>query len=370
MNKQYIISSKISEDDFREIKEAFEDPMQYLSTEHKIVVGLLPFKSKKFVPNNIKPNDPPQSFQTLNCNSSRDNTITITHHRPLTSKLKSKEAPALSSKPKESKSLAIHYEIENEERLLRRYTKLKESEVKSNIKGFDKLISSNANEVIKHNYIDQEKLLKKKISSRVQSAKISKKISKSVNKKEKDLLMNRIEEHRIKTQMLALIHNDKPISEKYGNNYWMFSLRRPKYLDEVRINYVNVGSAEREIWKQFLEFPYRPVEVIQNSENKTVNKFSKWVDSTYYRNEMKELNVFLPNMAGINELKVEGKKLVEEEFKFLKDYNRLSKNELKMFLYKDPYERKEKYIHSELYKESYPVLKVNTCHCKLKTNKK
>ena len=35
--------------------------------------------------------------------------------------------------------------------------------------------------------------------------------------------------------MLEIIDNNKPIEEKYGNNYWMFSLRRPKYLDFIRI---------------------------------------------------------------------------------------------------------------------------------------
>lgn len=372
MTKSYMINQKISKDDFREVKEAFEDPAQYLSTEQKVVVGLFPFKTKKHIQNKINEKDILQSYPTLINNNPSIPTkeSTTTNQRPLTSKSKSKRDPVIIPKVKENKSLAIHYQIENEEILLKRYTKSKELEAESHQKGFDKLISSNANEVVKHHYLEQDKLLKKTRASRVQSAKVSKNLSKSVHKKEEDLLMNRIDEHRIRTQMLALIDNDKPISEKYGNNYWMFSLRRPKYLDEIRVNYINVGSVEREIWKPFLEFPHRPVEIIQNSENKKTKKYSKWVDCTYYRNEMKQLNVNLPNMDGINELKVEGKKLVEEEYKFLKDDNRKSKEGLKMILYNDPYERKEKYINNAVYKESYPVSKAYICHCKLKSNKK
>ena len=45
----YYISKNVNVDEMREIKENFEDPSKYLSLDPRIVVGLLPFKSKNCV---------------------------------------------------------------------------------------------------------------------------------------------------------------------------------------------------------------------------------------------------------------------------------------------------------------------------------
>ena len=50
----YIISKNVNPDEMREVIENFEDPSKYLSLDPRIVVGLLPFKSKKKpLPNNL-----------------------------------------------------------------------------------------------------------------------------------------------------------------------------------------------------------------------------------------------------------------------------------------------------------------------------
>ena len=50
----YYISKNVNVDEMREIKENFEDPSKYLSLDPRIVVGLIPFKSKKHsISNNI-----------------------------------------------------------------------------------------------------------------------------------------------------------------------------------------------------------------------------------------------------------------------------------------------------------------------------
>ena len=52
--KAYIISKNVNPDEMREVIENFEDPSKYLSLDPRIVVGLLPFKSKKHpLPNNL-----------------------------------------------------------------------------------------------------------------------------------------------------------------------------------------------------------------------------------------------------------------------------------------------------------------------------
>lgn len=377
-SKQYIISKNVSPDDMREIAENFEDPSKYLSIDPRIVVGILPFQSKHTVPN-ILPSRPVTSTQT------------VTQLRPkTTSNLPINKAKKLLSRPTSSVvkpqtsnpspyynnlsaqrplSSSIHYEVDTKEQLNNIFKESKQRELHSKEKGTDDFLPKSAMEKVKEGYINQEKLLKKKDRERVKSARISKRLSSLSAKKESDLLLNRVEEYRLKRQMLEIIDNNKPIEEKYGNNYWMFSLRRPKYLDFIRINYVNVGTKDNEIWKPMLEYPYKCVETIQNPESIIKNKFSNLVDQKYYCEEVKRCKCRLPNMKGINEIKVEGKSLVEEEYKLFNDYCNMSKEEVKLRLFKDPFNQKNKNVQEITYKMQYDKPTLEICKCKYNTNK-
>ena len=373
--KQYIISKNVSPDDMREIKENFEDPSKYLSLDSKIVVGIAPFKTKKDIPNILPPR--PVSTQTQ-----------ITHRPQTTSNIIANKVKKL-SRPVSSMrhipqtsipspnnmvsqrplSSSIHYELNDKEKLEMLFKESKQREIESIQKGTDNYIPNKAMENVKENYINQEKLLKRKNRETVQSARLSKKISKLSSKKESELLMNKIEEYRLKRQMLDIVDNKKPIDEKYGSNYWMFNLRRPKYLDFIRINYINVGTIEHEIWKPMLEYPYKNVETIQNPESIIKNKFSNLIDQKYYCDEVKRFKCKLPNMQGINELKIEGKSLVEEEYKMMNDYFNMSKQDVKVRLFKDPFMEKEKNVMEMTIKKQYDKPKLEICHCKQNTEK-
>ena len=68
----------------------------------------------------------------------------------------------------------------------------------------------------------------------------------------KDLLINNIEDFRLKKLLKEYVENDKNLSEKFGDNYWLFSLRRNEKNDYLRLNYYNIGNKDREIWKKFM----------------------------------------------------------------------------------------------------------------------
>ena len=61
--KAYIISKDLNEDEMRIVKEHFEDPTKYLSLNSNLIVGILPFKPKNYIPNTL-PHRPISSSQT------------------------------------------------------------------------------------------------------------------------------------------------------------------------------------------------------------------------------------------------------------------------------------------------------------------
>ena len=168
--------------------------------------------------------------------------------------------------------------------------------------------------------------------------------------------------------MIEILDNEKPIYEKYGNNYWMFNLRRPKKLDYVRVNYINVGTNEREIWKPVLEFPFKPVEIILNPKSLVQNKFSNVINQNYFCNETKRLNFKIPNMNDINQITLQGKNLIKEE---INNLNLLYKDIHydKVRLFKDPFEEKKNCMNDLICKQNYEKPNLQICRCTLNSAK-
>lgn len=386
----YYISKNVNVDEMREIKENFEDPSKYLSLDPRIVVGLLPFKSKKHpISNNIIkeennsqiPEITEKEKEIKSDNNKRPETSStliiksrICKTRPVTTKKKSNIISSSNNynintnfniRPLSSN---IHYELKSKEELNDIYTKSKLREKEFLNEGTNQLIPEKVTENIKENYKYQEKLLKLHENQKLKSLKTSKKLSESVNRKEKDLLYNRIEEHRLKKQMIEILDNEKPIYEKYGNNYWMFNLRRPKKLDYVRVNYINVGTNEREIWKPVLEFPFKPVEIILNPKSLVQNKFSNVINQNYFCNETKRLNFKIPNMNDINQITLQGKNLIKEE---INNLNLLYKDihSDKVRLFKDPFEEKKNCMNDLICKQNYEKPNLQICRCTLNSAK-
>ena len=398
--KAYIISKNVNPDEMREVIENFEDPSKYLSLDPRIVVGLLPFKSKKHpLPNNLThqenitsnliniSNENRKEKEKEKENITSKEEYSDNNKRPQTSseiiikKRLCKTRPPTTTNKKNIVSSSnninfitntnlnirplssnIHYQLKSKDELYDIFNKSKLREKEFLSEGTNKLIPSTATENVKENYKYQEKLLKLQEKDRIKSAKISKKLSKSCQRKEKDLLFNKIEEHRLKKQMIEILDHEKPIYEKYGNNYWMFSLRRPKHLDYIRVNYINVGTPEREIWKPMLEYPYKPVEIIQNPKSLIENKFSNVINEDYFCNETKRLNFKLPDMKGINEMTVVGKNLMKEEFKNLNELYENVHND-KVRLFKDPFEEKKNYMNDLICKQKYDKPNLQLCKC-------
>ena len=385
--KLFYITKNVNPEELKIIKENFEDPNKYLSLDSRIKVGLLPFKSKKSQTN--------RNILTENLNIYSKNTNEITNEtkekRPKSNFIPNKinnikiennsngisssnNRKILSSVRMRSQSSHIHYELKSKEELLKIFSDSKEREIFSNKIGSNDFLPNFANAKTIENYIYQEKILDLINKKKNNESKMSKKLSKLCKKKEKNLLFNNIENYRLKKQMVEILEKEKPLNEKVGKHFWMISLRHPKHLENIRINYINVGTDQKEIIKPLLEFPYEPIEIIQNPNNKFIkNKFGNIINEEYFNNETKRLNVKINNMNEINSLIINGKNLRNEEFNelnnFYKEFETNGKFNKKIRLFKDPFEERKNMINDLKLKENYDKPNFKNCHCKIQSAK-
>ena len=388
VKKKYIISKNMNTNYQRDIKEIFENPSKFLSLNPKMVIGILPNINKNTKSNYKKSNSLNQVNNTtekeketnyltskdIKSSETNDKTKSISKmllkDRIRKTRIKTNKNISYIQKNfnlyenliNHSFSSGIHYQLKTKNELYDIFKKSKLREKEFLLKGTNELIPSSVTDDIKEDFEYQEKILKLQNRDKILNKIISKKLSKSCQRDEKDLLYNNIEEYRLKKQMIDVLDNEKPISEKYGNNYWMFNLRRPIHLDNIRINYINIGNSTREIWKPMVEFPYKPIEIIQNPKSLILNKFSHIIKQDYFNSETKRLNFKIPNMSGINEIKVEGKNLIKEELKNLKLLFNDSNNQ-KIRLYKDPIEENKNNMNDIICKEEYEKTNLNFSRC-------
>ena len=388
VKKKYIISKNMNTNYQRDIKEIFENPSKFLSLNPKMVIGILPNINKNTKSNYKKSNSLNQVNNTtekeketnyltskdIKSSETNDKTKSISKmllkDRIRKTRIKTNKNISYIQKNfnlyenliNHSFSSGIHYQLKTKNELYDIFKKSKLREKEFLLKGTNELIPSSVTDDIKEDFEYQEKILKLQNRDKILNKIISKKLSKSCQRDEKDLLYNNIEEYRLKKQMIDVLDNEKPISEKYGNNYWMFNLRRPKNLDNIRVNYINIGNSKREIWKSMVEFPYKPIEIIQNPKSLILNKFSHIIKQDYFNSETKRLNFKIPNMSGINEIKVEGKNLIKEELKNLKLLFNDSNNQ-KIRLYKDPIEENKNNMNDIICKEEYEKTNLNFSRC-------
>jgi hypothetical protein len=141
---------------------------------------------------------------------------------------------------------------------------------------------------------------------------ISKNICKLLNKKEKDLLLNKVDDYTFKKELLKEVDFNKPIEEKYGNFKWNISLRRPNNFEGMRNTYINLTRDQNPFWgivveksPQIKEYKLKPGCL---KKNKTFyEKFKK----TYFHLIN---NKDYKNLENLDELFIKGNNLFNIEY--------------------------------------------------------
>jgi hypothetical protein len=244
----------------------------------------------------------------------------------------------------------IHYKFSSLKDLKKIFKDSLEREKHFKTKGTNDLMPLKTDINIKKKYLSQEKNLIYNQTARLNTEKYLKNLAKKCNKDKNELLINNIEDFRLKKQLLEYIENNKILSEKFGDNYWLFSLRRSDKNDFIRYNYFNIGNNDREIWKKFIDYPDKDVELTNDPYNQKKNKVSLL---TNFNKAFKNKVETIPNIKGFNEIKIEGKNLVNKEFNDIIQTSKRYKNNCKFKLYKDPREKNQINVKNFTCRESY-----------------
>ena len=391
--KQYILKKDKDFDDLIKVKDSFSDPNQYLKKQKKMVIGNLSFKNK------LK-----SSQKILSISSSQTLTISpINNTQKIGQKFKNnfyhkskslimnaesnnnrkKDKPKLirnfscinnySTKTKynnknsyntymnnlenvnDRHEFGIHYQVKSLGDVLNIFKKYKYLEEENKSKGKSLVFGNKnmSNEIIKEiekNFSEQEKVLYYQKKLRNDSAIFSKSLSKKIKRKENDLLYNKIEEFRLKRQLIDLMEKHKTAREKFGSNYWVANLRRPKTHKDIRFVYSNTN--DNLCPEMIIDYADKDIEFINDPSLKNNKK---------YKYLLKNINIFkkthkfnYPNFEKMTEIDIiKGKNILEQEFNEFKENQSINNNQFK--LYKDPKELKKKNVIDLTCKESYDI---------------
>jgi hypothetical protein len=131
-------------------------------------------------------------------------------------------------------------------------------------------------------------------------------VSKQAGKSDEELLMNRTDGFRVKSEFKNLIESNKPLAERYGANSWVISLRRPKKFQGVRYSYINVGSTTAPIWSLVKEKVPENLntETIRKPGSKSSKDIRNLTDNNFFRNTLTRLKIDTENVEGWDNLNV------------------------------------------------------------------
>ena len=395
--KQFLIKKDNDINDLLKVKETFENPNKFLVKDNKMIIGNLILnenKEKKLCKNKskIKSFSFSDSYQIMhNRKEKKYKSHLCLKRKSYTQgqistppRKKSKIIPSSLSRPKtssitkqnnyninsninnylnnlrnyneqDSEQIGIHYQKKTLSEILNILQKSRCREEQNKAIGTNNLMSKKAQKEIRQNFYDQEKILKHKIKLKNKSDFFSKLLSKKLKRKEDELLFNKIEEYRLKKQLIDCIENSKSMRDKFGDNYWIADLRRPKIQNEIRINYFNNGN-KNNIPEKIIDYGDKDTEFINDPNRFKKNKYGKLLRNLSINNLiLSNKGIKLPNFEKMNELEViKGKKLLEQEYIGIIDgqYN-INPDNRKFKLYKDPLEKKYKNIKEFTCGENY-----------------
>jgi len=124
------------------------------------------------------------------------------------------------------------------------------------------------NPELKYELKQQELNLKLKSFEENQFIKLNDFLSKRINKKPDNLLINRIDEHRLKKEFGDLMEHKITGREKYVKNHWMISLRNAKNSKFVKNSFVNMGSKYNPLWVNIRDLGPKSVDIIRSPQSK------------------------------------------------------------------------------------------------------
>ena len=347
-NIKVLVAKKNKEEYYlREIKEFFEDKNKYLQMDTHITVGNQYHKNNKYS-NNLKNNSENDSYVNFKPNNTIDLKDSIKSYsrsntsKNITIKSRNNRDLFLDFKTKE-KVNNFYYDIKSPKEIINIFNYYRNIRKKS--KENQDYFNLKTSDLNKKKYFIQEKTLINNEKNKEKNKKISKFLSKTCNKR--GLLLNSSNKFLLKKQLINYLYKNKILSEKFGDYYWLLNLKRSdKTNKEYKTNFINTGNIFHENWNQFFDPGNNDLEMIVNPNN--------------YENDVFDKSDKFNFLKSFNELKINGKNLLEIEYNIFKNQIKNKNNKLKIRLYKDPSDKKIKNIRNLLFKENYLKSQKNT----------
>ena len=205
----------------------------------------------------------------------------------------------------------------NEVSLSRSIQNLNKSKSNNNLDNSEENSNSNINDNVypydlcrSLNYQNKQIKKKKKNAKKVMS--LSKFISKKINKKEDELLINKVDLYKYKKEILSGLSQEKPKEEKFGKFQWNMDLRRPINFRGFRQLYVNVNSERNPFWGVIVErCPEEKETAVRPGYNLNQKEFKKFVKNK----NIQKNKEYVRGVENLDDLKVKGSNLLDLEYK-------------------------------------------------------
>jgi len=124
-------------------------------------------------------------------------------------------------------------------------------------------------------------------------------LSKRLNKNKDELLINRIDEHRLRKEFGEFMENKVLLENKFGKNHWILNLRKFKNSQFIKNNFLNIGGIYNPLWVNVREQQNKSVDIIRKPNSKSTFDFKglannkQIMDSLQYDTSMHLLtNIF------------------------------------------------------------------------------
>lgn len=144
------------------------------------------------------------------------------------------------------------------------YTEIKENN-KEKLNDFMRKLPSELRKELKK----QELNLKLKNYEENHFQKLSEYLSKKLNKSQDELLINRIDEHRLRKEFGEFMDQKALNDTKSGKNNWIISLRKSKNNQFVKNSFVNIGSKYNPLWVNIRDQINKSVDIIRKPNSKS-----------------------------------------------------------------------------------------------------
>ena len=144
------------------------------------------------------------------------------------------------------------------------YTEIKENN-KEKLNDFMRKLPSELKEELKK----QELNLKLKNYEENHFQKLSEFLAKKLNKSKDDLLINRIDEHRLKKEFGDFMDQNVLNQNKSGRNNWIISLRKSKNSQYVKNSYLNIGNKYNPFWMNLRDQVNKSIDMIRKPNSKS-----------------------------------------------------------------------------------------------------